>query len=108
MRAKEKNWGRRLADILKEKGVSQKEAAKKAGVRPSVLSGWLSGASPNDFTAVKRLADSLQTSFTYLLTGEPDSSQSPTINEVFDDGGSLFDGYAKITIQRLIPRKERK
>ena len=47
-------------------------------------------------------------SFTFLLTGEEDGRNQvlPSITEVFDDGGELFDGYAKITIQRLIPRKK--
>jgi hypothetical protein len=35
-------------------------------------------------------------------------NKQPSIAEVFDDGGELFDGYAKITIQRLIPRTKGK
>ena len=99
------NWGKRLAIALKERELTQKEAAKIANVTPSVLSGWLAGASPNDFIAVKKLADHLKISFTWLLTNEHESlNGSPALCEVFDEDGSLFNGYAKIQIVKLIPR----
>ena len=51
----------------------------------------------------------LGVSFSFLLTGENDQknpNELPSVTEVFADGGALFDGFAKITIQRLIPRKK--
>lgn len=47
-------------------------------------------------------------SLSFILAGEEDFkeiNQLPSVAEVFDDGGAIFDGYAKITIERLIPRK---
>ncbi len=98
-----------LRDLIKEKGLTVRETAKLAGVSPSTLDDWRAGALPADYIAVKKLAKELGVSFSFLLTGEEDSKLKeiqPTITEVFDDGGSLFDGYAKITIQRLVPRKK--
>lgn len=91
---------------MKERGVGVREAARIAEVSSSTLVNWRSGTSPEDFVALHRLVKKLGTSLSWILTGEDDSKSSGTqaISEVFDDGGALFDGYAKITIQRLLPR----
>jgi len=102
------HWGQRLSKVLKEKNITQKKAASVAGVRPSVLSGWLSGASPTDHLAVKKLSDFLSLGFTWLLTGDAEKGVStPTVTELFEEK-SYFDGYARIRIDHLIPRKSRK
>ena len=92
---------------MAEKGMTIRQAASLAGVGSSTIDGWRGGALPEDYSAVKRLAKGLGVSFSFLLTGEEDRDQLglPSVTEVFEDGGALFDGYAKITIQRLLPRK---
>ena len=93
--------------LLEERNIGVREAARLAGVGASTLMSWKSGAQPEDYLAVKRLAEALGTTMSFILTGENDSASSlPSVSETFEDGGSLFDGYAKITIQRLIPRKK--
>lgn len=100
-------WGKRLGAILKEKNISQKVAAKIAGVQPSVLSGWLAGQSPQDFMAVKKLVDSLQISFTWLMTGAADKNEKmASISEIFEEQ-QYFDGYARIRIDRLVKRGDK-
>lgn len=97
-----------LRTLMSEKKLSIREAAEIAGVGTSTIDNWRGGALPEDYSAVKRLARGLGVSFSFLLTGEEEvrgEGHAPAIGEVFDDGGALFDGYAKITIQRLIPRK---
>lgn len=82
-----------------------------AGVSKSNIVSWRSGVAPTNFDAVKKLSELLGVSFSFLLTGEEDqaSGQStPSVTEVFQEGDLLFDGFAKITIQRLIPRGEDK
>ena len=102
--AKTENWGKRLQQILKEKGVSSREAARIIGVQPSVISGWTAGQSPNDFNKVKVLADHLKVSFTWLLTGVNDSGEKlSSISEIFSEE-SVFDGYCRVRIERLVPR----
>jgi hypothetical protein len=62
---------------------------------------------PEDYVAVKRLAEAFGTTLGYLLTGAEDvrpAGAIPTITEVFDDAGLMFDGYAKITVHRLLPK----
>ncbi|MBC7456949.1 MAG: helix-turn-helix transcriptional regulator [Bdellovibrionaceae bacterium] len=98
-----------LKALMKERGLTMREVAKIAGVSPSTVNDWQSGSTPENYLAVKKLAKELGVSFSFLLTGEEEAvskNQLPSITEVFDDGGALFDGYAKITIQRLVPRKK--
>lgn len=100
-----------LRSLMQEKGLTVREAASMAGVSPSTLDDWRGGALPADYSAVKRLAQGLGVSFSFLLTGEDDARPSggpPAIAEVFEDGGALFDGYARISIQRLIPMSGKK
>lgn len=96
---------------MAENEITVRRAAEIAGVGTSTVDSWRSGALPEDYLAVRKLAHGLGVSLSFLLTGEEDKTSNklvPSITEVFEDGGSLFDGYAKITIQRLIPRKKEK
>lgn len=101
----ENHWGLRLSSVLMEKKVSKRQAAKAAGVAASVIDSWVGGATPGDLKAIKRLCDSLAVSFVWLLTGDDDSRARPTMVEMFDTV-PYFDGYARIKIDRLIPRKK--
>lgn len=98
-----------LRALMAEQKITVRKAAEFAGVSSSTVDDWRAGALPEDYSAVKRLSVALGVSFSFLLTGEEDSRndlQVPAIAEVFEDGGALFDGYAKVTIQRLIARKK--
>lgn len=98
-----------LRSLMTEKKMTLRQAATIAGVAPSTIDDWRAGALPEDYAAVKRLAKGLGVGLSFILTGEDDlqdSNHLPSVTELFDDGGALFDGYAKITIQRLIPRKK--
>lgn len=102
-------FGKILKTLMKERELTLRDAANIAGVSASTIDDWKSGTSPADYMAVKKLANEFGVSLSFLLTGEEDNEntfKSPTLTEVFEDGGSLFDGYAKITIQRLVPRKK--
>jgi transcriptional regulator with XRE-family HTH domain len=96
-----------LLTLMEEKKMTVRKAAELAGVGTSTLNSWRSGALPEDYLAVKRLAHGLGVTLSFLLTGEDDArmnSGPPLVAEVFEDGGMLFDGFAKISIQRLVPK----
>ena len=98
-----------LRSLMTEKGITVRQAAEIAGVGVSTVDDWRGGALPEDYSAVKRLAGHLGVSLAFILTGEEDhrgQNKLPSVTEVFDDGGELYDGYAQITIKRLIPRKK--
>lgn len=84
-----------------------REAAEFAGVPSSTIQGWREGSAPTDFGAVRKLARRLGVTLSFLLTGQEDASNSAaTVEQVFQDGGSLFDGYLEVKIKRLIPRQK--
>lgn len=98
-----------LISLMEEKAIGVREAAKIAGVSPSTVSEWRNGSHPDDYIAVKKLAKTLGTTLSFLLTGEDDNKvEVPAISEVFTDGGDLFNGFAEIRIKRLIPRDSKK
>ena len=102
-------FSKTLSQMLDEKNIGVREAARMAGVGPSTIMSWRSGSLPEDYHAVKRLAHGIGTTMSFLLTGENDSRPSgpPAVTEVFELGDNVFDGYAKITIQRLIPKNQK-
>lgn len=87
--------------------MSQRKAALIAGVPTSTLNSWSAGCSPSDLRAVKKLADHLGLSFAWLLTGEAEIVKQPDPMLAFEDSTVLFDGYVKVTIERMIPRERK-
>lgn len=104
-------FARNLLSLMEERRVGVRELAKRAGTSPANISDYRAGVAPSDFKLVARIAKELGVTMSFLLTGAEDEAEpaanSPSITEVFDDGGSLFDGYARISIQRLIPRSSK-
>ena len=98
-----------LRSLLAERKMKMREAASIAGVSPSTITAWCADGRPENFTAVMKLAKALGVSFTFLLTGEDETSRSgvtvPTITEVFDEGTEIYNGYAKIVMIQMLPRK---
>lgn len=94
---------------MEEKGVTIRKTAEATKISSSTLNSWRSGSAPEDYLAVKRLADFLEVSFSFLLTGEDENRKSSelSISEVLKESDVLFDGFAKITVQRLIPRNKK-
>jgi transcriptional regulator with XRE-family HTH domain len=96
-----------LIQLMQEKGMSVRMAAETAGVPASTVNSWRSGSSPTDFEAIRRLAKGLGVSFEFLLTGKSGITPNEiTIAEIFEEESPFFDGYARISIRRLVPRKK--
>ena len=96
-----------LSQLLKDKKITIAQAAKSCGVAPSTIADWKDGASPTDYLAVQKLARFLGVSFSYILTGtdEVKASNQLNVTDFFEDGGEIYDGFAQITIKKLIPKK---
>jgi transcriptional regulator with XRE-family HTH domain len=93
-----------LRSIMNERQLSAKQLAEMSGVKATVVQNWLEGKNPHDLKAVDKLAKSLGVSFRSLLLGEAESVKGPqSIGEMFDEQ-EFFDGLAKISIKRLVPR----
>jgi transcriptional regulator with XRE-family HTH domain len=95
------HWGKRLTATLREKGISQREAATIAGVGKSAINSWTAGVSPYNFTAVHRLCEALDISFTWLLIGS-ESKHESSLKLVGDfEREFSFEGFARIRIDAL-------
>ena len=102
-------FAKNLNRLMAEKKITVEKASQVANVSKSNIVSWRSGVAPTNFEAVKKLAELFGVSFSFLLTGVEESSSDKkiaTVTEVFKEGDLLFDGFAKITIQRLIPRED--
>lgn len=105
------DFAKRLNQLMSERGMTVRAAAMHAQVATSTVQNWRSGHTPSDFIALKRLASVLEVSFCFLLTGEEELSSSlrrPAIAELFSCDETIFDGYARLTIQKLSPLKPQK
>ena len=104
----ERPFSKILHRLMSEKEMTLKDASEVAGLSISTVSDWRNGAAPENYLAVQRLANHLGVSLSFILTGSEDvvGNQVPSVVEVFEEGDELFDGYAQITIKRLIPRKK--
>lgn len=95
--------------ILKERQISQKQAADLMGVSVSVVHDWMNGTYPNDPSALLKLCRALNCDFQWLLTGELSSAKSQTnLSEVFDiQDEPSFSGVFMIEAKRLSIKGDR-
>lgn len=109
MAKNEETFSGRLKRLLSEKNISLRAAARIAGVSPATLTNWTSNGTPTDFQAVKKLAAALNTSFSFLMIGEEEAirklASTPSITEVFSEGAEIYNGYARIVMVQMVPRK---
>ncbi len=98
-----------LEQLLEEKKLSLSTVSSKTGVPRTTLQYWVTGNNPEDYAAVKRLAEYLNVSLSFLLTGvEEKAKSSPsTLAEMFEHG-STFDGVVQIKLTHLVPRDAKK
>ena len=101
----EESFSNRLSRLMQDKKVTIRSLSEATGVPRSTIQDWRSGVQPTDFVGLRHVARYLGSSLSHLLTGEDDDiANSPSVSQVFKEGEFLFDGFAKISIQRLIPR----
>lgn len=94
-----------LRRILGDRRITQAELASVAEVSESVLSGWLAGAYPAErVVGVKRICDHFGESLSVALTGLPDKYFGSMEGSYMEE--AIFDGIARIKIERLVPRKK--
>jgi transcriptional regulator with XRE-family HTH domain len=106
-RKKDLTFGKLLCSLMERKGMTIREGSSIAGVGPSTIQSWRVGSRPEDMKALKKLAHALGVSMAFLLTGEEDilPEASKEMQQVgFISAGILFEGFAKIKIEKIIPR----
>ena len=97
-------FSRRLNELMERRRLTVQKAATIAGTGTSKIQAWKSGSLSTDYDALHRLAKALDVSFEYLLTGKSETEAG--IDEVFSLSEKVFDGYMKVKIERMIPKKK--
>ncbi len=93
-------FGKNLTRIMTERNYRIHDVARLSGVGKSVVHSWMTGTTPRDLPAVKRLADALDIQFLELLLGEREVRTEFHANVPFDEV-PLFDGICRVRIERL-------
>ncbi|HIV18326.1 MAG TPA: helix-turn-helix transcriptional regulator [Candidatus Merdivicinus intestinigallinarum] len=73
-------FGKRLADLRKEKGMTQLELAEKMGVTDKAVSKWERNLSLPDAGSLPRLAEIFQVSVDELMQGKAEAKEKPNHN----------------------------
>ena len=61
---------KRIDEILSEKGISRKEFAKELNIQPNTMGNWKTNNSMPPADTIVRIADALNVSIDWLLTGK--------------------------------------
>ena len=67
-------FGDRLAELLEEKEISQKDFAAVLNIAPTTLNGYIKNKRQPDFELVKRISAALNVSADYLLDCRTDNA----------------------------------
>ncbi len=70
-----KEFGDRLAELLKSKGITQKKLAEKAGVTEAAMSHYIKGDRVPRTAVLARIAENLETTSEYLMNGTTDGAE---------------------------------
>ena len=63
-------FSQRLKEVRKEQGMSQKEVADEAGIKPSAYANYEQGTREPSLEILKRICDALDVSADYLIGRE--------------------------------------
>ncbi len=91
-----------LAALMAQRELTLQQVADLAGVKKSVVQGWLSGSNPHDLRAVARLAKALGVGFKSLLLDEPEDVL-PALDQTHDRV-TVLDGLCEVTIRKIVPK----
>lgn len=90
-----------LKRLIRQRGTTTGELAKKIKVPAKTISDWLTGRTPRDLDAVKRCADVLGVSVHFLLYGEDDRRN--IIDEILEKT-EVHTGLYEISIRKVSKR----
>lgn len=76
---------KRIFELLEVKGIEQKEFARAIGTTPQVVSAWKSGSLKSYQKYMPQIAEALNTTVDYLLTGEAETGTTKAPTTESDD-----------------------
>ncbi len=97
-------FAQNLATVLRERELSQRNAADIAEVPVSVINDWLAGSQPYNLFAVQKLCHTLGIDFEWILTGQKAKGKDLSLeySDIFEViESSNFSGLFEISARRL-------
>ena len=87
--------GTRIKEIRKKQGLTQDILARKLGVKRAVISKYETGSVSLSVEQLRRIADLLEVSEGYLLTGDPNYTTA------WDDFSDIIDAPTALSPERI-------
>lgn len=87
--------GRRIADLLRRKGMQQKELAERIGLTEATMSRYISGERDPKPEMLANIATALHTTSDYLLGIEPDGFDFPRVQRMIARNASKLSAQEK-------------
>lgn len=87
--------GKRIADLLRSKGMQQKELAKCIGLTEATMSRYISGERDPKPEVLANIATALHTTSDYLLGIEPDEFSFPKVQRMIARNASALSDQEK-------------
>ncbi len=80
---------RQLARLIRERGLTGAELARRSGIPKQSISDWLAGVRPRNISQVKKIADTLGIGLTELCFGS-DSAELPKLSLAASTSGATW------------------
>ena len=97
----------RIVNRMKDQGLDQKTLAKKIGIRQQAVSEWKNGVTASYTKYLPQLADVLNTSVEYLMTGNEVAAATqnedvgPYKREVLERVNTMTEGELALLMERI-------
>ena len=95
-------FGSFVAQLRKERGLTQKELAQRLHVTDKAVSKWETGRGFPDLKLLEPLAQTLEVSLVELLQGERTSSPTLSVEEAGQVAARAMDQYQQTTVLRYL------
>lgn len=87
--------GRRISDLLRSKGMQQRELAECIGLTEATMSRYISGERDPKPEVIANIATALHTTSDYLLGIEPDEFDFPRVQRMIARNASILSAQEK-------------
>lgn len=87
--------GQRISDLLRSKGMQQRELAERIGLTEATMSRYISGERDPKPEVIANIATALHTTSDYLLGIEPDEFDFPRVQRMIARNASVLSAQEK-------------
>ncbi|MBQ8374866.1 MAG: helix-turn-helix transcriptional regulator [Clostridia bacterium] len=96
--------GERIAVLLKNEGLSQKELAQLVGITESALSRYIKGERQPKLEVIANLATALNTTSDYLISGNEEETSFNNLSRLIARGTKTLTQEEKMKLMRLLTK----